>query len=142
VMLDAELDSAVGGHRDPRIQMIDLVAALTLGEWELAERVVGGNHKLINSGVLHLMAKRGDRAAAKWLLDRGADPNTRWAHWDSEVTPLHLAIFGNHPELVRLLLDAGADPSIHDSKHDADAHGWADFFGRTETTAMLKPEKR
>src|SRR5690242_4151783 len=31
-MLDAELDSAVRGHRDPRIQMMDLVAALTLSE--------------------------------------------------------------------------------------------------------------
>lgn len=137
-MLAAELDSAVRGHRDARVQMMDLIAALTLGEWELAAQVTGDNRKLLNSGVLHLMSKRGDVPAARWLLDRGADPNSRWAHWDSEVTPLHLAVFGDHPVIVRVLLDAGADPHIHDSKHDADAHGWADFFHRKEIAEMLK----
>ena len=42
-------------------------------------------------GALHLTAKRGDAAAVRWLLERGADPNARWGHWDAEVTPLHLA---------------------------------------------------
>ena len=137
-MLAAELDSAVRGHRDARVQMMDLIAALTLGEWELAAQVTGDNRKLLNSGVLHLMSKRGDVPAARWLLDRGADPNSRWAHWDSEVTPLHLAVLGDHPGIVRVLLDAGADPHIQDSKHDADAHGWADFFHRKEIAEMLK----
>jgi ankyrin repeat protein len=118
--------------------MMDLVAALTLGEWELAAQLTGDNRKLLNSGVLHLMSKRGDVAAATWLLDHGADPNGRWAHWDSQVTPLHLAIFGNHPAMVRILLQAGADPRIHDSKHDADAQGWADFLHRQEIVGMLK----
>jgi ankyrin repeat protein len=40
-------------------------------------------------GVLHLMAKRNDVAVVRWLLEHGADPNARWAHWDAEVTPLH-----------------------------------------------------
>ena len=137
-MLAAELDSALRGHRNARVQMMDLVAALTLGEWELAAQLTRDNRKLLNSGVLHLMSKRGDVAAATWLLDHGADPNSRWAHWDSEVTPLHLAIFGNHPAMVRILLDAGADARIHDSKHDADAQGWADFFQREEIVEMLK----
>jgi ankyrin repeat protein len=74
----------------------------------------------------------------KWLLDHGADPNAHWAHWDAEVTPLHLAVLGGHPAIVRLLLSAGADPRIRDSKHDSDAIGWADFFGRQEIVRMLK----
>jgi hypothetical protein len=53
----------------------------------------------------------------KWLLDHGADPNARWSHWDAEVTPLHLAAWQADGEVVRLLLDAGADPTIRDSKH-------------------------
>jgi ankyrin repeat protein len=124
-MLAAELDSAVRGHRDARVQMMDLAAALALGEWELAAQLTGDNRKLLNKGVLHLMSKRGDVPAARWLLDQGADPNSRWAHWDSEVTPLHLAVFGDHPVIVRVLLDA-------------DAHGWADFFHRKEIAEMLK----
>jgi hypothetical protein len=30
-------------------------------------------------------------------------------------------------DVVRLLLDAGADPSIRDSKHHGDAKGWAEY---------------
>jgi len=141
-MLSSELESAVRGQRNPRIGIMDLVAALTLGQWETASRLLRANPEVINSGVLHLLAKRNDVAAAKWLLDHDADPTARWAHWDSEVTPLHLAIFGDHPAMVHLLLEAGANPSIHDSKHDADAMGWADFFGRTEIVKMLRGHAR
>jgi ankyrin repeat protein len=137
-MLVAELDSAVRGHRDPRLQMMDLVAALALRDWDLAARLVRGNPDLVNRGALHLMAKRNDGLAAEWLLHHGVDPNARWLHWDSEVTPLHLAIFANHPAMVRLLLNAGADHTLRDSKHHSDALGWADFFGRSEIAGILK----
>ena len=83
------------------------------------------------------MAKRGDVAAVTWLLARGANPNARWPHWDAEVTPLHLAVWQAHAEVVRLLLDAGADPRICDSKYDGDAVGWARHFGHTHLVALL-----
>ena len=139
-MLSAELDSAARGHRDPHIQTMDVVAALALGEWELAARLVRENPEVLNRGLLHLMAKRNDLAAAKWLLDHDADPNARWAHWDAEVTSLHLAVFADHVSMVRLLLEAGADPTIRDSKHKSDVLGWADFFRRREIVRMLKGE--
>ncbi|MBV8841566.1 MAG: ankyrin repeat domain-containing protein, partial [Bryobacterales bacterium] len=81
-MLAAELESAWRGHRDSRIEMMDLVAALALGDWELAARLVREHRELMNRGALHMMAKRNDVTAAKWLLDQGADQNARWAHWD------------------------------------------------------------
>ena len=102
---------------------VDLVAALALGDHEAA-----GAFGV--SGALAVMAKRGDAAAVRWLLEHGADPDERWRHWDSEVTPLHMAILFDHADVVRLLLDAGADTRIRDSLHDSDAHGWAEFFGR------------
>jgi ankyrin repeat protein len=77
----------------------------------------------------------------KWLLDHGADPNARWAHWDAEVTPLHLAAVGGNPDVVRLLLQAGADPALRDSKHDGDAAGWAEHFERPELVAMLESHR-
>jgi hypothetical protein len=40
-----------------------------------------------------------------------------------------------------MLLDAGADQTIEDSKHHGDPLGWADFFGRHEIVEMLKARR-
>ncbi|MFL6260389.1 MAG: ankyrin repeat domain-containing protein [Thermoanaerobaculia bacterium] len=114
----------------------DLFTALALDDWDEAERLLheGG----ASAGVLHLMAKRNQREAVRWLLDHGADPNALWSHWDAEVTPLHLAASRGHADVVRLLLEAGADPEIRDSKHDGDALGWAYHFGQREIVQILE----
>jgi ankyrin repeat protein len=138
-MTAAELLSAERGHRPPRGSPLDLVASVALSDWETAARLLDGNPELLRSGgALHLMAKRNDVDAVKWLLEHGGDPNARWAHWDAEVTPLHLAAWNGHAEVVRLLLEAGADPAIRDSKHDGDAMGWAEYAKKPEIVRILK----
>jgi len=118
---------------------MDLLAAIALGDWKTATRLAHDNPELLRSGgVLHLAAKRNDVRGVKWLLEHGADPNARWAHWDADVTPLHLAILADHADVARLLLNGGADPTIRDSKHDSDAFGWAEFFHRDAIVEMLK----
>jgi ankyrin repeat protein len=57
------------------------------------------------------------------------------------VTPLHLAAAQGHGDVVRLLLAAGADPSIRDSKHHGDALGWAEF-GRVPQAARWEEVAR
>jgi ankyrin repeat protein len=138
----AEVDSAERGHRQVRAGLIDLVAALALGDDALAERMISEHRSLLDEGALHIMGKRNDIRAVKWLLARGADPNARWSHWDAVLTPLHLAIAQSHTEVVKLLLDAGADPSIRDSKHHGDAIGWAEHFGHHEIIRMLTAHQR
>jgi ankyrin repeat protein len=137
-MTSSELLSAERGNRAARGSMMDLVATLALGDWPMAERLVTENPEIVEPGVLHLMSKRGDVAAVKWLLDHGADPNALWAHWDADVTPLHLAVMHDHVDVVRVLLTAGADSTIRDSKHDSDPLGWAEFFGRLEIVRLLR----
>lgn len=142
-MMLAEMVSSERGRRQPRGGMADLVALLALGDWETAALLLRDIPQLIElggatSGVLHVMGKRGDERAVRWLLDHGADPNALWPHWDAEVTPLHLAASRGHADVVGVLLAAGADPSIRDSKHDGDAIGWASFFQRPEIVQMLK----
>ena len=39
---------------------------------------------------------------------------------------------------ILLLLAAGSDPSIRDTKHDADAIHWADFFKQPEIVRILR----
>jgi ankyrin repeat protein len=142
-MTASELLSAERGHRRTNAGAMDLVASVALADWPTAERLVADNPRLLDpsQGVLHLMAKRGDAKAVRWLLDHGADPNGRWAHFDADVTALHLACLANHPEVARVLLEAGADTSIHDSKHDGDALDWARFFGRAEIVGMLEEHR-
>lgn len=66
---------------------------------------------LLGNTALHWACAFGHAAAARWLLERGADPNGR-NHGGS--TPLHSACSHARAELVRLLLDSGADPARKD----------------------------
>ena len=139
-MTSAELVSAERGHRTPRTQALDLLAALALHDWNTADRLARADPRLLDpaGGTLHLAAKRGDAQAVRWLLDHDASPNGLWPHWDADVTPLHMAVLGGHAEIVRILRDAGADPRIEDSKHHSGALGWAEFFGRADLVELLR----
>lgn len=146
-MTTMELVSADRGHRPSRGGLLDLVAAVSLKDWDVAERLLRENPGLLDAGgaaagAPHLMAKRGDLDGLRWLLAHGADPSGRWAHWDSIVTPLHMAVMQAHIDVARLLVEAGADPTIRDSKHDSDAIGWAEFFKREAIVELLKNAPR
>ncbi|HEU4722221.1 MAG TPA: ankyrin repeat domain-containing protein [Gemmatimonadaceae bacterium] len=124
-------------------RVIALVACLSLGDEDSAARLVGEDRSLLGgSGALHLLARRGHAFGVRWLLEHGADANARWMHWDAEVTPLHLTAFGDGVEAARLLLAAGADPRIRDGKHEGDAIGWAEHFGRVELRRLLEASVR
>jgi ankyrin repeat protein len=138
-LTESEIASAGRGDRPMNAGALDLMASLALADWSAAERLLREQPRLVDSsGILHLMTKRGDGKAVGWLLRHGANVDSRYAHWDSEVTPIHLAILANHPAVVSVLLDAGADVSIKDSKHEGDAMAWAEFFKRAEIVEMLK----
>ena len=137
-----ELDSATRGHRAPHVGVSDVLATVSLRDWETAATLVAAHPKVIDQGgTLHLLVKRRDVAGVTWLLERGANPNAMWAHWDAEVTPLHLAALSNSAEAARVLLERGADPTIRDSKHGSDAIGWAQFFKRPEIVSILMDKR-
>src|SRR5256714_5606405 len=106
-----------------------LLTSVAIADWDSADRMLRQDPDAIDrEGLLHAMAKSGNTAAVKWLLDHGADPNLRRDHWNDLVTPLHVAVLAGHTQVTRALLDAGADQTIRDTQHDSDALGWARFF--------------
>jgi ankyrin repeat protein len=122
---------------------MDLFTALALHDWSAADRIFRENPHATDTGgasagALSMLAKRNELAGVQWLLERGSNPNTRWSHWDSELTALHLAAWQGHVDVARALLDAGADASIHDSKHESDVLGWAEFAGQLEVVRLLR----
>lgn len=79
-------------------------------------------------------------AAARWLLEHGVDPNRFELFHGQEkgrVTALHLAAQTDDVELVRLLLEHGADRTLKDENYDSDPAGWARYKGCERTLALL-----
>lgn len=61
----------------------------------------------------------------KWLLARGASANAR-SDAPSRHTALHSAAWNGDLEMVRLLVDGGADRTIRDDQHNGTPRGWAE----------------
>jgi len=64
-------------------------------------------------------------ALVRWLLRHGADPNARSAA-QSQQTALHSAAWNGDLPMVKLLVQAGADPSLQDRQYSATPQGWAE----------------
>ena len=134
-----DADRAVLEWRRSHDTKPDLLTAVALGDWSLAKKIVVNDPRAVDrDGVLHLMAKRGNNDATKWLLDHGANPSSTWDHWDSKVTAMHLAALHGHAGVVRTLVDAGADAKIRDTKHDSGPLGWAEHVGQLEVVRLLR----
>ncbi len=57
-------------------------------------------------------------------------------------TLLHHAAWIGDVDLVRALLDAGADPEVLDDDHGSTPLGWAEWAYAPATAAMLRPVTR
>jgi ankyrin repeat protein len=77
-----------------------------------------------------LAAYGGHAELVRGLLERGADPNRLN---DRGQAPIAGAVFKREDEVVRVLVDAGADPSAGEPNAIASAR----MFGRTDLLGML-----
>jgi hypothetical protein len=72
--------------------------------------------------------QHGRTEVVRWFLDLGVRPDV--APYLGR-TGLHWAIPHPHLEVIRLLMERGADPSIRDELFQADADGWLHVFFAT-----------
>ncbi|HSB54076.1 MAG TPA: ankyrin repeat domain-containing protein [Gemmatimonadales bacterium] len=64
-------------------------------------------------------------ALVRWLLSQGANPNARTTAGSGQ-TVLHSAAWNGDLAMVKLLVGAGADPTLRDRQYDATPLGWAE----------------
>lgn len=74
--------------------------------FEYAPEIGPHTRSRVGDTPLHIAAICGDIKAVDLLLDAGADIN---AQGETNYTALHYAVEQQHPEVVRLLLERGAD---------------------------------
>ena len=77
---------------------------------------------------IHKNAYKGHADDVQADLDDGVDPNTPGAQGRA---PLHKAVGGSHPNVVSLLLDAGATVDVLDKGGKTPIH-WAALVNSTE----------
>ncbi len=125
---------------------VNLHLAAYLGDVAKIKSLIdaGGNVNAKDSNgwaPLHYAASCGYREVAQVLIAAKADPNARadvrdFRRDDECGTPLHLALRGDHAELVGLLIDNGADREARD-KHGETPLEWAVRNGRLAMVRLL-----
>jgi Ankyrin repeats (many copies)/Ankyrin repeat len=145
---DAAHSATVGGHADAAamleraglsLPMLDdadrFCAALRAGDLSLARSLASSldDARARHGDLFGDMVGRGAIDAVKLLLELGVDVDGT-AHTPSP----HQAAYHGKLEMLKLLIDGGADPHRHDQRFDADALGWARHAGQEETARFLE----
>jgi ankyrin repeat protein len=144
-------EAALAGHMDVVSLLVDagaswehdavdeLVATAMAGDRGTVERLLAADPGLRRRAIercpdqLVRAAGQNSYEAVALLIELGFDVNAR-----SRTAPLHEAAMRGDLPVIRLLLDHGADPNIHDTGYDATPAGWAAHHGQREAQQLLE----
>jgi hypothetical protein len=144
-------EAALAGHMDVVSVLVDagaswehdqvdeLVATAMAGHRGTVERLLAADPGLRQRAIercpdqLVRAAEQNSYEAVALLIELGFDVNAR-----SRTAPLHEAAMRGNLPVIKLLLDHGADPNIHDSGYDATPAGWAEHHGQREAQQLLE----
>ena len=119
-------------------QVDALIAAAMAGDREAVARLLAADATLRERAIVRepaLLVRAAEQeklTAVALLIELGFDVNAR-----DRSAPLHEAAMRGNMALIRLLLDHGADPNLHDTGYDATPAGWAEHFGHTAAQQLL-----
>ena len=135
LLLQAGADPDEPGNRGtPLIQALGgghyTAAALLLDTMEAQ----GGPQRGELHSALYVAAKGRDLDLARRIIEAGADPDGHQGHTGERA--LHEAAFGSTPEMVALLISAGADLEARNEKGETPLF-YAAKYGKAETLPVL-----
>jgi|GEM_PF-469599 len=92
---------------------------------------------IINNAFVYA-CMQGHIAAARLLLQKGAEIDVVAPGFDYSGTALHNAALRGNREMVEFLIERGADPNVKDTKVNSTAAGWAEYGGHPELKNYLE----
>jgi ketosteroid isomerase-like protein len=144
-------EAALAGHMDVVALLVDvgaswehdqvdeLIATAMAGDRRAVEQLLAADPGLRQRAIdrcpdqLVRAAEQDSYGAVSLLIQLGFDVNAR-----SRTAPLHEAAMRGNLRVIRLLVEHGADPNIHDTGYDATPAGWAEHHGQREAQQMLE----
>jgi len=117
---------------------VDFFTALALAQMDRVSSELRARPELAQARgvhdlpVLYFAAIGGSVAAADLLISAGAEVNAK----AEAAAPIHGAVMGGSREMVRFLIESGADPSLPDYK-GRDARTLATEMGRDDLASLI-----
>jgi ankyrin repeat protein len=118
-----------------------LAAAAGLGRLEDAKRLLPKADARERHAALAVAAQHGQADVVRLLLDAGEDPNRYNPEgYHGHSTPLHQAVWAEHMNVVRLLVERGARLDLEDTLYRATPLGWATYGEKNRVAEYLREQ--